>query len=346
MTTNEEQIIDKKIYARPKLGILMIVMGLILLVGSIVLAVSVGAAKMDFFTVWRSIFQYDPTRETDRIIVSLRLPRELGAVFVGAALAVSGAILQGLTRNPIADPGLLGLNAGALFALACGFAFLPDPNYLSVMLLSFLGAGMGAGIVFGMSSLKRGGASPLRITLAGAAVTALMTALAEGIAIYFKLSQSLTFWTAGGVSGTNWLQLKIVVPVIVTGIALAIVLSRQLTLLSFGEELAKGLGQRTFVIKAVLMTVVLILAGTAVSLVGSIMFIALMIPHIVRFFVGTDYRWIIPCSAVFGGLFMVLADTIAKTINAPFETPIGAIIAIIGIPFFLYLIRKGGRKWV
>lgn len=201
-------------------------------------------------------------------------------------------------------------------------------------------------MVFGLGSLRKGGMSPMRITLAGAAVMAFFLALSEGIAIYFKLSQSLAFWTAGGVSGTNWIQLQYVVPIVGFGILIAILLSKDLTLLSFGEELAKGLGQRTFVVKAILMLVVLLLAGAAVSVVGSVVFIGFMIPHVVRFFVGTDYRWIIPCSAIFGGIFMVLADAVAKTINAPFETPIGAIIAMIGLPFFLYFTRKGGRRWI
>ena len=158
------------------------------------------------------------------------------------------------------------------------------------------------------------------------------------------LSQDVAFWTAGGVSGTNWSQLKIIVPVVIIGILVAVMFSRQLTILSFGEEVAKGLGQRTVFTKVVLMTVVLVLAGAAVSLVGAIAFVGLMVPHIVRFLVGTDYRWIIPCSAIFGSVLMVLADTFARTVNAPYETPVGAVVAMIGVPFFLYLARKGGRK--
>jgi iron complex transport system permease protein len=336
---------NKKITARPAVGTVMLTVGAVLLLASLVLAVSVGAAKIDFFTVWRAVLQYDAAREADRIIMSLRLPRELGAAFVGAALAVSSAILQGLTRNPIADPSLLGINAGAAFALACGLAFLPETTYFSIMLLCFLGAGLGAAMVFGLGALRRGGMSPLRITLAGAAVTALLTALAEGIAIYFKLSQGIAFWTAGGVSGTNWLQLRFVVPVVMIGILAALLLGKSLTLLSFGEELAKGLGQRIFFTKAILLLVVLLLAGTAVSMVGSIVFMGLMIAHIVRFFVGTDYRWILPNAAIFGALFMVLADTVARMINPPFETPVGAIVGMIGLPFFLYFMRKGGKQF-
>jgi len=337
---------ENKVYSRPAIGTFLLAFGFMLLIGSVVLGISVGAANIDFQTVWKSIFHYDSTREADQIIVGIRLPRELGAAIVGTAFAVGGAIMQGMTRNPLADPGLLGLNAGASLALACVFAFHPSATYLSVMFVSFIGAGIGAGLVFGLGSLRPGGMSPVRITLAGAAVSALLSALGEGMALYYKLSQDLAFWTAGGVSGTNWLQLKLIFPVVVVGMMMAIIFSKDLTILSFGEEMAKGLGQRTLLTKAVLMTVVLILAGAAVSLVGPVAFVGLMVPNIVRYLVGTDYRWIIPCSAVYGGILMVLADTVARMVNAPYETPIGAIVSIAGVPFFLYLARKGGRKLI
>jgi iron complex transport system permease protein len=342
--TKTKHIKDNKITSRPAVGLTILIVGLLLLILSIVLAVSVGAAKIHFLTVWNSILNYDPAREADRIIVSLRLPRELGAAIVGAGFAVSGAIMQGMTRNPLADPGLLGLNAGASLALACVFAFSSDASYGTVMIISFIGAGVGAALVFGLGSMSRGGLSPLRITLAGAAVSALLSSLGEGTALYFKLSQDLAFWTAGGVSGTNWTQLKIIVPVVLIGVVIAILYSRQLTIMSFGEEVAKGLGQRTFLTKTILTFVVLILAGAAVSLVGAIAFVGLMVPHIVRFMVGTDYRWIIPCSAIFGSVLMVLSDTLARTVNAPYETPVGAVVSMLGVPFFLYLARKGGAK--
>lgn len=342
--TKTKSLQNNDVYSRPAIGTTILFFGIILLIGSIVLSISVGAANIDFGTVWRAIFAYDSARETDQIIVSIRFPREMGAAMVGAAFAVSGAIMQGMTRNPLADPGLLGLNSGASLALAVVFAFYTGASFLSVMLISFIGAGLGAVMVFGLGSLRRGGMTPLRITLAGAAVSSLLLALSEGIALYFNLSQNLTFWSNGGVSGTSWLQLKIIVPVVAAGILAAVMLSKGLTILSFGEEVAKGLGQRTLLTKAVLMTVVLILAGAAVSLVGPIAFVGLMVPHIVRYLVGTDYRWIIPCSAVFGSILMVLADTAARIVNAPFETPVGAIVSLVGFPFFLYLARKRGRK--
>lgn len=340
-----EKVQNDKIHSRPVVGASILTVGFILLVFSMIIAISVGAANIEFFSVWRSILDYDPSRDADRIIMSLRLPRELGAAIVGAAFAVSGAIMQGITRNPLADPGLLGLNAGASLALACVFAFQTDATYLTIMLVSFVGAGIGAGMVFGLGSLSRGGMTPFRIILAGSAVSLFLISLGEGIALYFKLSQDLAFWTAGGVSGTNWTQLKLITPVVLVGVLIAVMFSKRLTILSFGDEIAKGLGTRIFFTKTILMIIVLILAGAAVSLVGSIAFVGLIIPHIVRFLVGTDYRWIIPCSAMFGSIFMVLADTMARMVNPPYETPMGAVVSIIGVPFFLYLARRGGRKF-
>src|SRR5690606_24742616 len=148
------------------------------------------------------------------------------------------------------------------------------------------------------------GMTPLRITLAGAAVTALLKAFAEGTGIYFQLSQHLAFWTVGGVSGTNWLQVKLIFPVVMIGILIAFLYSKRITLLSFGDEIAQGVGLNTVKTKTILMIVVLVLTGAAVSIVGMIAFIGLIIPHMMRFLVGTDYRWILPCSALYGSLFM------------------------------------------
>jgi iron complex transport system permease protein len=344
MLTKNIQSDENKIVARPVVGVSVLIIGTLVLILSTILAISVGAANIDFFTVWNSIFDYDPQGKADQIIMDIRLPRELGVVVVGAALAVSGAIMQGITKNPLAEPGLLGINAGAGFGLTCLLAFHSQSSYVLVMLTAFVGASIGAGMVFGISALKRGGMTPLRIILAGSAVMALLTALADGIALLFKLTQDLSIWKIGSTSGTTWLQLKIAVPVVVVALFMTIFLSKKLTILSFGDDIAKGLGERTAFMKFILMVIVLVLAGVSVSLVGALAFVGLMVPHMVRFLVGTDYRWVIPCSAVFGSMLLVLSDTAARMINAPFETPIGAIIAIIGVPFFLYLARREGAR--
>ncbi|WP_127580493.1 FecCD family ABC transporter permease [Paenibacillus koleovorans] len=318
--------------------------GLASLALAIGLSVSFGAADIGFETVWQAIFHYERDTTTHQIIHEIRLPRVLSAAVVGAAFAIAGAIMQGMTRNPLADSGLLGLNAGAGFALALCFAFFPELPYNALIFYSFAGAGLGALIVFGLGSISRGGLTPVRLVLVGATLSAMLTALSEGIALHFRIGQDLAFWYAGGVAGVKWLQLKIMVPWVGAALIGAILLSRSISLLSLGEDVAKGLGLRTGLVKLLAMLVVLVLAGASVSVAGAVAFIGLLVPHVTRKLVGVDYRWIIPCSGVLGANFVVLADLAARTINAPEESPIGTLIALLGVPFFLYLARKERRE--
>lgn len=332
--------------SRPVAATLILFAGAALLLFSIGLSISVGAADIKLATVWDALFHFNEESTQHQIILDMRLPRALAAALIGAGLAVAGAIMQGMTRNPMADSGILGLNSGAGLALAVCFAFFPGTSFLTTIFYSFAGAAIGAGLVFGIGYMSKGGMSPVRLTLAGAAVSMLLVAISEGIAIYYNVGQDLAFWYAGAVAGTTWTQIRMVAPWILVGLIGAIALSKSITLLSLGEDVATGLGQRTGFIKAISMLFVLILAGSAVSIVGAIGFVGLMIPHISRFLVGVDYRWVIPSSAVLGSLLLVFADILSRTINPPHEVPVGALIAVIGVPFFLYLAlkQKGGAE--
>ncbi|HBU85553.1 MULTISPECIES: FecCD family ABC transporter permease [Paenibacillus] len=332
-----------KIHTRPWAATLILTGGILLLALGMALSISFGAADIKLGVVWQAIFNFNPDLTPHQIIWEIRLPRILGGAMVGACFAVAGAIMQGMTRNPLADSGLLGLNAGAGFALAICFAFFPGMPYMYIILYSFVGAGLGVLLVYGFGAASKSGLTPLRLVLAGAAVSAMLSALSEGIALYFKIGQDLAFWTAGGVAGTKWSQLEVMFPWVLAALIAGIIISRSITLLSLGEDIAVGLGQRTGLIKLVGLVVVLILAGTAVSVVGAVGFVGLIIPHLTRKLVGVDYRWIIPCSAVMGSLLLVFADLAARMINPPYETPIGALVALIGVPFFLYLARKERR---
>ena len=322
---------------------------LIIVIGGGVLAllmafsITKGAAEIPFSTVWEALFHFDGESTHHLIVVDVRLPRVIASALVGAAFAVAGAIMQGTTRNPMADAGLLGLNAGAGFALSICFAFFPGLGYIKMILLSFLGAALGAALVNGVASMRRGGVTPMRLVLAGAAVSALLAALSQGIALYFEVAQNIMFWTAGGVAGSNWEQIKLMSPWILAALLGAVLLSRSISLLSLGEDVAKGLGLNTAIINALCSLTVMILAGASVSVVGAVGFVGLMVPHLARYLVGVDYRWIIPSSAVLGGLLMVAADLGARMLNPPFETPIGVLTALVGVPFFLYLSRKQRR---
>ncbi|MFD1434889.1 FecCD family ABC transporter permease [Kroppenstedtia eburnea] len=303
-----------------------------------------GAADTTIRDVWLALTSSDTNQKMD-ILREIRFPREVAAIGVGAALAVSGAIMQGISRNPLADPGLLGLTAGANAALAIAMACFPGLDYFGIMIACFIGAGLASAVVFGLGSMQKGGASPSRLVLAGAAVSTFLIAVSEGVSLVFKISKDVSMWTAGGLIGTTWSQLLWVMPIIFIGILVAIYYSRQLTILSLDEEVAVGLGQKTQYIKGILFIATILLAGSSVSLAGNLVFVGLVVPHLVRALVGADYRLIIPSAAIVGATFMLLADTLGRTLQAPYETPVVAIIAMIGLPFFLVIVRKGGRAF-
>lgn len=333
-----------KIYARPLTGTFVLVAGLLALALGVAICVSYGAADIQVATVWEAIFRFNPDLTQHQIIQELRLPRVLGGAIVGACYAVAGAIMQGMTRNPLADSSLLGLNAGAGFMLALCFAFFPGMPYVQLVLFAFLGAGAGAALVFAIGAAAKGGMTPLRLVLAGSAITAMLTALSEGIALYFRIGQDLAFWYAGGLAGISMDQVKIVFWWVLGAFVCALILSRSITMLSLGDDVARGLGLDTRFVKVAGTLIVVVMAGSAVAIAGAISFVGLLVPHLTRRLVGVDYRWIIPCSAVLGGLLVIFADLAARMVNPPSETPVAALIAIIGVPFFLYLAAKEERE--
>lgn len=342
-TTPQKGEKQHKLPSRPIVATLILFAGMAALIFGLGVSISLGAADIDLVTVWEGVFYYNPDLTSHQIIQELRMPRALAAGLVGAFLAVSGAIMQGMTRNPLASPSIMGISAGSAFMIAIAFAFFPGTSHIGLMVWSFAGAGLAACIVFVIGSLSKGGLTPVKLALAGTAVAALLGSISSAIAIHFQVAQDISFWYAGGVAGAKWTSIKIMIPVAMIGLVLALILSRSITVLSLGEEVAKGLGQKTTAVKVTGTIVVLLLTGAAVSVAGTVGFIGLVIPHITRFLVGVDYRWIIPCSAILGALLLVLADIGARMVNPPFETPVGAITAMIGVPFFLYLARSERR---
>ncbi|MCC2353230.1 FecCD family ABC transporter permease [Bacillus pacificus] len=314
------------------------------LIGSIFLAVAFGAKDIHLQTVWTAVFDYNPKLTQHQIIYELRLPRVIGAAVVGAAFAVAGAVMQGVTRNPLADAGVLGINAGAMFVVALSFAFFPHMPYSYLMIVSFIGAVLSTVLIFIIGSATSGGLTPMRLTIAGAVMAALLHSLSSGVAIYYDLSQDLAFWYAGGVAGVKWEHLKFLVPIILITILFATVIGRSISLISMGDDVATNLGVKTNRTRILGMIIVVILAGVSVSAVGSIGFVGLVIPHIARKLVGVNYRLIIPMSAFLGAMLLVLADLGARTVNPPKELAIGIMVALVGVPFFLYIARKVGRE--
>lgn len=311
---------------------------------SIFLAISYGAKELSFAMVWSSVFHYDPEQTAHQIMHEYRLPRVLGAVVTGMAFATAGALMQGVTRNPMADTGILGVNAGAAFVVALCFAFWPGLSYSQLILMSFLGAALSTLFIVLLGSATQNGLHSLRLTIAGAVVAAILHSFSSGIAIYYDLSQDLAFWYAGGVAGVKWEHLKLLAPIVFIVIAWASTMGRSITFLSLGDESAASLGIHTGKIKVLGMTAAVVLAGASVSVAGSIGFVGLVVPHIARRLIGVDYRKIIPFSALLGAILLVWADFASRMVNPPREFAIGAMVALVGVPFFLYLARKERRE--
>lgn len=307
---------------------------------SMFLAISYGAKEITLSAVWTTLIHYDPSDTSHQIIHELRLPRVLGAALIGAAFAVAGALMQGVTRNPLADAGILGVNAGATFVVALSFAFFPNLPYSWLMVVSFLGAVMSTMFIFLLGSSTPGGLTPLRLTVAGSVVAALLHSLSSGIAIYFELSQDLAFWYAGGLAGIKWMHLQWLTPVILLTLLWTPLLGRSISAMSLGNDVASNLGIKTKRIQVIAIIVSVILAGVSVSAVGSIGFVGLVIPHMARKLIGVDYRLIVPLSAVMGAILLVLADLGARMVNPPKELAISVMVALVGVPFFLYLARR------
>ncbi len=324
----------------PGLMVSLLLLGLCLL-----WSVTLGAADIKPQTVFDALLRYDDTQFEQLIIRTVRLPRILAGVVVGAGLAAAGAIMQGLTRNPLADSGILGINAGAAFAVV-GIVYLAGSPPMSVYALAALmGAAVAAVAVYGLGSLGRGGATPLRLTLAGVILTAFLSSLTTALLIQDQETlDKIRFWTAGSLAGRDMNLLRQVAPVVLVGLLGSVLISRQVTTISLGEDVARGLGQNTVLVKAVAALMVVLLAGGSVALAGPIGFVGLVVPHIARFVVGVDYRWIIPYSMVLGGILVTVADVAARLVLRPQELPVGIMMAVLGAPFFIFLARWKVRR--
>lgn len=288
------------------------------------------------------LFNYNKSNPKHLIIYDLRLPRVLAASLVGASLAVSGTIMQSLTKNPLADPGIMGINAGSGLVLTICFSFFQKMTYDKLVVASFLGALLGAILVVSVSSTSRERGS-MKIVLAGIAINTLLVGLSQGIALGFNVSQNVTLFTLGGLSGITMDKIIFIYPIILIALVFALLLSKSLSTLSLGDDVAKGLGLNTKLVYFLSSIVILVLSGTSVSLAGTLGFVGIIIPNISRKLVGIDYIKLVPVSAVLGSILLVLADIVSRMINPPFETPIGAVISVIGVPFFLYLTSKGEK---
>lgn len=319
-----------------------LLMACALLFGVFLASLAIGQVPIPPRTVIEAFADFDPSNTAHIIVVSTRLSRAVIALVVGASLAVSGALMQALTRNPLASPSLFGINAGALFAVVLGTVFFSVNQLETLVFLAFLGGAAAAVMVLFLGALGKDSLSPIRIVLAGAAITALFSAFTQALLVIDEQSlEGVLFWLGGSVSGRRLETVLPLLPYIFVAGVIAFLLARAVNVLTSGEDVAKGLGQRVFLLKLVMGAVIVCLAGGSVAIAGSIGFIGLVVPHMVRSLVGLDYRWILPYCAVFGGLILLLADVAARVVIVPEEMPIGVMTAAIGVPFFIYRVRKG-----
>jgi iron complex transport system permease protein len=320
----------------------------LLFIGTIlILIVCIGISIVYGYTdtSWRITLEAftNPDGSTEHIVLqTIRLPRALIAATVGASLAISGVLMQTLTKNPLASPGIFGINAGGAFMVVVAVTLFGVTNLQSFTWLAFLGAGLAAVGVYVISSVGNNGLTPMKLTLAGAAITAMFSSFTQGLLVLNEAAlEQVLFWLAGSVQGRSLAILTGVFPYIVAGWILALMLAGKMNILAMGEDVAKGLGLKTALIKFIALLVVVLLAGGSVAIAGPIGFIGIVIPHLARKIIGVDHRWLIPYSGLLGAILLLAADTGARYIIMPQEVPVGVMTAIIGAPFFVYVARKG-----
>ncbi|MEH6685901.1 MAG: iron ABC transporter permease [Halopseudomonas sabulinigri] len=318
---------------------------LALLVLSALLSLAAGVTWIAPGQLIRALLGHaDDLGQVHDLVLTTRLSRTLMGMAVGASLAVAGALMQALTRNPLASPGLFGVNAGATFAIILGITVFGLTAQQHWLWCAFVGAAVAGSLVWIIGNSGQGSLNPLRIVLAGAAITALFSAFSQALLVVNQEGlDTVLFWLAGSLSERDLAVAAPLLLCVLLALMGSLLLAGHVNVLSAGESIAVGLGQRTGLIRLLMGILVICLAGSAVALVGSIGFIGLLVPHMVRKGVSVDHRWLLPGCALAGASLLLLADTLARVVILPQEVPVGVMTALFGAPFFIALIRRGGR---
>lgn len=305
------------------------------------LSITVGARPVSLDTVWAALTAYNPNSTDHRIIWELRLPRTMVGLLVGAALGLAGAVLQGATRNPLADPSILGIHAGAALFVVLGVAILGISQLSIYVWLALAGAGAAMLTVYAVASLGREGATPIKLALAGMAMTAALQSIISAILLTSpRTLDEVRFWQVGSLAGRNMDIVIQVAPFLAVGIVLALASARLLDGLSMGEDVARALGQRVGLSRAIAGLAAVILAGASTAAAGPIAFVGLTMPHVARAITGPNYRWILPYSMLLAPILLLGADVLGRVIAPPGEVQVGIVTAFLGAPFFIALVRR------
>ena len=314
---------------------------LALLGAAVLLSLGVGSVSLEPRMVVDAFLAFDGSNE-HLIVRSLRLPRTLVGLAVGSALAVAGVAMQAITRNALASPTILGVNAGASFAIVTAVFLLGVVSPTMYVWFAFAGALGVSVLVYGIASTGRGGATPVRLALAGAVVTALLSSWISAILVFNERTlDEVRFWLAGSLAGRDLEVLAQVLPFLLVGLVACLLLTPQFNIIALGDQVAAGLGQNTALVRGVTTVLVVLLAGASVAAAGPIGFVGLAVPHAVRSVVGPDHRWLLPYAAIHGAVLLLLADVLGRIAMRPSEIQVGIVTAIVGAPVLVHLVRRG-----
>lgn len=321
--------------------VLATVLAVVVLAVACALSVAVGSRPIPLGVVVDTLLHPGRTDEIGLIVLGNRVPRTVVGLLAGAALGVAGAVMQGITRNPLADPSILGVNAGAALAVVVGIAVFGISGTATYLPFAFAGAALAALLVYGIAAVARGGLTPVGLALSGAVTAAALSSVTTAVLVTnASLLDQLRFWQVGALAGKDLRTAGVVVAPIVVGLVIAVGLGRSLNTLALGDELAASLGQRVVLVRAVGAVVTVLLAGSAVAAAGPIAFVGLAVPHAVRRLSGPDHRWTILLSAVVAPALLLVADVIGRVVAYPGELQVGIVTALIGAPVFIALVRS------
>ena len=313
--------------------------GVLLLVVAVVASLMFGARIIPFQAVVDAVRGIQDS--TDQAAATVRIPRTVAAVVVGAALAVSGLGMQAVTRNPLAEPGIFGVLSGASLFVVTSIAFFDLSGTLATIAVAIAGSTLAALFVYGIGSIGPGGATPLKLALAGAATSAALSSLVSAVLLpRVQVMDEFRFWQIGSVGGATWEQIAWVGPAIGVGLFLAAATAMGMNALVLGDELASGLGAHVGVQRGLIAVASVILAGAATSMAGPVGFVGLIIPHVLRLVMGTDHRWLVPGCAIYGAGLLVTADIVGRVIARPEEVAVGVLLPLLGAPVFIWIVRQ------
>ncbi|QOW01126.1 FecCD family ABC transporter permease [Rhodococcus pyridinivorans] len=316
---------------------LLVLLGVLVLL--VIASITIGSRNVDWADIVAAL-----GGATDNIgqgAIAKRIPRTVLAMLVGAALGLAGAVMQGVTRNPLADPGILGVNMGASLAVVIGMAWFGLWTQTSMIWVAIIGAAAAAVFVYTIGSLGRGGATPLKLALAGAATSAALASFVTAVILpRGDIAGSVRSWQIGGVGGANFDAISQALPFFVVGFAICLLSARSLNSLALGDDMAAGLGERVALARGIASLGAVLLCGAATAIAGPIAFVGLVVPHLCRLLIGIDNRWLLPFSALVGAGLLTAADVVGRIVARPAEIDVGIITALIGAPFFVYIVRR------